>query len=164
MMRISDIKIGNRIRIDIGNLADLKDSIKRFGLLHPIVVNENNSKSKTNLKSKNQMKDIRFVESMRDLDESAFDRIICFYWEGLFYPTPEQAMNKLIESGDNKSLVLVSGIPDGKDKKSNGVLRFKKEHFEEYIESKGICDYWFVDRNNEEKFDIIFKIIKWSVS
>ena len=80
-----------------------------LGSVGGIVVNENNQKSKTNLKSNPQMRNVRFVESMRDLDESAFDRIVCFYWEGLFYPTPEEALNKLIESGDNKSLILVSG-------------------------------------------------------
>jgi 16S rRNA G966 N2-methylase RsmD len=39
---ISDIKIGPRFRKDAGDLRPLIDSIKRHGLLHPIVVSEDN--------------------------------------------------------------------------------------------------------------------------
>jgi len=42
-MKISQIKIGNRFRKDIGNLESLKDSIKEIGLLQPVVVDENNN-------------------------------------------------------------------------------------------------------------------------
>ena len=39
-MKISEIKIGNRFRKDNGNIQELADSIKKIGLLHPIVVSE----------------------------------------------------------------------------------------------------------------------------
>ena len=39
---ISDIKIGPRFRKDAGDLRPLIESIKRHGLLHPIVVSEDN--------------------------------------------------------------------------------------------------------------------------
>ena len=39
---ISNIKIGTRFRKDFGDLKPLIDSIKRHGLLHPIVVSEDN--------------------------------------------------------------------------------------------------------------------------
>jgi len=39
---ISKIVIKNRYRKDLGDLADLKNSIKEIGLLHPIVINSNN--------------------------------------------------------------------------------------------------------------------------
>lgn len=42
-MKISDIKIGNRFRKDIGNLESLKNSIKELGLLQPIVIDEKNN-------------------------------------------------------------------------------------------------------------------------
>jgi ParB family chromosome partitioning protein len=35
---LDDIKIGNRIRREIGNIEDLKDSMSRHGLLQPIVI------------------------------------------------------------------------------------------------------------------------------
>jgi ParB family chromosome partitioning protein len=35
---LNDIKIGNRIRREIGNIEDLKDSMSRHGLLQPIVI------------------------------------------------------------------------------------------------------------------------------
>jgi ParB family transcriptional regulator, chromosome partitioning protein len=39
---ISDIKVGNRFRKDLGDIDSLAQSIQDIGLLHPIVVNENN--------------------------------------------------------------------------------------------------------------------------
>jgi len=42
-MKISNIKIGNRFRKNIGNLESLKNSIKELGLLQPIVVDEKNN-------------------------------------------------------------------------------------------------------------------------
>ena len=39
---ISEIKIGDRFRKDLGNLGPLMDSIKRHGLLHPVVITEDN--------------------------------------------------------------------------------------------------------------------------
>lgn len=41
-MKINDIQIGNRFRKDLGNIEDLARSIERFGLFHPVVINENN--------------------------------------------------------------------------------------------------------------------------
>jgi ParB family transcriptional regulator, chromosome partitioning protein len=41
-MKISDIKIGNRFRKDLGDIQNLADSIREIGLLQPVVVNENN--------------------------------------------------------------------------------------------------------------------------
>jgi len=42
-MKISDIKIRNRFRKDIGELSSLKNSINEIGLLQPIVIDENNN-------------------------------------------------------------------------------------------------------------------------
>lgn len=41
-MKIKDIKIGKRIREDIGDLSSLQKSIETYGLLNPIIVNQNN--------------------------------------------------------------------------------------------------------------------------
>lgn len=41
-MLIHYIKIGKRFRKDIGDITSLADSIKNIGLLHAVVVNENN--------------------------------------------------------------------------------------------------------------------------
>jgi len=41
-LKIEDIKIGNRIRQDAGDLSQLKRSIQDVGLLTPIIVNEHN--------------------------------------------------------------------------------------------------------------------------
>jgi hypothetical protein len=40
--RISDIKVGQRFRKDLGDIKALVNSIKEIGLLHPVVINENN--------------------------------------------------------------------------------------------------------------------------
>lgn len=39
-VRIQDIKIKNRIRIDTGDISDLMESIGKYGLLNPITVTE----------------------------------------------------------------------------------------------------------------------------
>lgn len=39
---ISDIKVGERFRKDLGDLNPLAKSIREIGLLHPVVINENN--------------------------------------------------------------------------------------------------------------------------
>lgn len=39
LVRISDIKIRKRVRKDLGNLEDLKDSLRTYGLLNPITIN-----------------------------------------------------------------------------------------------------------------------------
>ena len=39
LVKIEDIKIKDRIRKDLGNLEDLKDSLRTYGLLNPITIN-----------------------------------------------------------------------------------------------------------------------------
>ncbi|MCQ2589606.1 MAG: ParB/RepB/Spo0J family partition protein [Treponema sp.] len=39
LIQISDIKIKKRVRKDLGNLDDLKDSLRTYGLLNPITIN-----------------------------------------------------------------------------------------------------------------------------
>ena len=39
LVQIKDIKIRKRVRKDLGNLEDLKDSLRTYGLLSPITIN-----------------------------------------------------------------------------------------------------------------------------
>lgn len=39
LVQIKDIKIKHRVRKDLGNLDDLKESLKTYGLLNPITLN-----------------------------------------------------------------------------------------------------------------------------
>lgn len=39
LVAIKDIKIKRRVRKDLGNLEDLKDSLRTYGLLNPITLN-----------------------------------------------------------------------------------------------------------------------------
>ena len=39
LIPIKDIKIRKRVRKDLGNLDDLKDSLRTYGLLNPITIN-----------------------------------------------------------------------------------------------------------------------------
>jgi len=39
LVAIKDIKIKKRVRKDLGNLDDLKDSLRNYGLLNPITLN-----------------------------------------------------------------------------------------------------------------------------
>ena len=40
LVQIKDIKIKKRVRKDLGNLEDLKDSLKLYGLMNPITLNK----------------------------------------------------------------------------------------------------------------------------
>lgn len=39
LVSIKDIKVKRRVRKDLGNLENLKDSLRRYGLLNPITLN-----------------------------------------------------------------------------------------------------------------------------
>ena len=39
LVQIKDIKIKKRVRKDLGNLEDLKDSMRIYGLMNPITLN-----------------------------------------------------------------------------------------------------------------------------
>ena len=39
LVSIKDIKVKNRVRKDLGDLQDLMDSLRRYGLLNPITLN-----------------------------------------------------------------------------------------------------------------------------
>lgn len=39
LVQISEIKIKHRVRKDLGNLEDLKESLRTYGLLNPITIN-----------------------------------------------------------------------------------------------------------------------------
>lgn len=39
LVSINDIKVKRRVRKDLGNLEDLKNSLRRYGLLNPITLN-----------------------------------------------------------------------------------------------------------------------------
>ena len=40
LVNIESIKIKNRVRKDLGDLAALKDSLSRYGLMNPITINK----------------------------------------------------------------------------------------------------------------------------
>ncbi len=39
LININDIKVKKRVRLDVGDLEPLKDSLRRYGLLNPITIN-----------------------------------------------------------------------------------------------------------------------------
>lgn len=40
LIKLEDIKIKKRIRVDIGDIEQLKESLNRFGLFHPIIIDD----------------------------------------------------------------------------------------------------------------------------
>ncbi|NCS94378.1 MAG: ParB N-terminal domain-containing protein, partial [Leptospira sp.] len=42
-LKISDVNIGKRVRTDYGDISALAASIQRYGLLHPIVIDDKNN-------------------------------------------------------------------------------------------------------------------------
>lgn len=43
LIKVKDVKVGDRVRKDYGKIENLAVSIRQFGLLHPIVIDENNN-------------------------------------------------------------------------------------------------------------------------
>lgn len=41
LVPVKEIKVKKRVRQDLGNLEDLKDSLRTYGLLNPITINRN---------------------------------------------------------------------------------------------------------------------------
>ena len=39
LININDLKVKKRVRLDVGDLEPLKDSLRRYGLLNPITIN-----------------------------------------------------------------------------------------------------------------------------
>jgi ParB family transcriptional regulator, chromosome partitioning protein len=40
-LKITEIKLGDRVRVDNGDLTPLRESISKVGLVNPVIVNEN---------------------------------------------------------------------------------------------------------------------------
>lgn len=134
---------------------EILDSIKAAVLV------EGNVNTKAFLKKSEQMQRVKFVDRFCDLDESAFDRIVCFCERLLSADNFKAVIDRIICSTDNRGLVLLSGVPHNERKKSNGVYRFSKSVFDDYLESKGIFEVWYFESYSPDCYDIVFRVEKY---
>jgi len=102
-MEINKIKIGKRFRKDIGDLSDLKKSIEEIGLLHPIVIDENNTliAGRRRLEVFKQLKrDIPVTKiSIKDILKGEYDENTC---RKNFVPSEAVAIWETLESKQGK--------------------------------------------------------------
>lgn len=63
LINVNEIKIKKRIRVDIGELDQLKDSLQKYGLFHPVIINDN----------KELISGFRRLESAKQLGWEAID-------------------------------------------------------------------------------------------
>jgi hypothetical protein len=122
-------------------LADLKNSTRGLAC-----VGEINKKLFSGLRS------VRSLESEKQLDDSAFDKIIAIYDDYL-------SLDDLIRAADHKGMILVSDIPRNilDDPKVAGGRKGLLMKFH----NKGIFEVWFLRGRQKGTFDLLFKVRKF---
>lgn len=90
---------------------------------------------------------IKFVPDLRELDESAFDKVLVD-WNSV--KKAERILSSVLKSCEHLGLVIVQNVSS----------RLKKNCVS-YIESKGIYDWWLLTSNNNKTFDLLFKVRKY---
>ncbi len=78
-IKVKDVKVGERLRTDYGDISALATSIQRYGLLHPIVIDEKNNliagerRLRAHIKlGKNEIECRRFSE-LNDVDKKEIE-------------------------------------------------------------------------------------------
>jgi len=122
------------------------------------VINERNAEDKLLFQRSSKFDNVRFINDINELDESAFDKVVCFFDGDLFSDQPLKIMNNLINCTDHLGLVLVKNLPTQKNNKYNSC--YSENFFTNWLNSKGVFDVWLF-RNGQYSFDLLFKVRKW---
>lgn len=78
-MKISDINIGERVRSDYGDISALANSIQRYGLLHPVVIDDKNNlvagerRLKAHVKLGKKEIEVRKFSELSDVDRKEIE-------------------------------------------------------------------------------------------
>lgn len=78
-VKIKDIKIGERVRTDYGDISALATSIQRYGLLHPIVIDENKKliagerRLKAHIKLGKKEIEVKYFKDLSDVDKKEIE-------------------------------------------------------------------------------------------
>jgi hypothetical protein len=97
------------------------------------------------------LRGVRSLDSEKQLDDGAFDKILAVYSDYL-------SLDELVRAVDHKGMILVSGVPKSlvDDPKiiggKKGLLR--KFH------NQGIFEVWFL-RGKKGTFDLLFRVRKY---
>lgn len=78
-VKIKDIKVGERVRSDYGDISALATSIQRYGLLHPIVVDEKKKliagerRLKAHAKLGKKEIEVKYLSELNDVDKKEIE-------------------------------------------------------------------------------------------
>lgn len=79
MVKIKDIKLGERARSDYGDISGLATSIQKYGLLHPIVIDEKKKliagerRLKAHIKLGRKEIEVRYFKDLNDVDKKEIE-------------------------------------------------------------------------------------------
>lgn len=127
------------------------------------VIGEQNRKVRGILQKNDNMRNVRFVYSLKEMDESAFDKVLYMYSQNSSEPEKEmkETLKSLVRVSDNMGLILIANIPLNTRERSNGVFRYDVKLFEDWLDNKGIYNRWFLRHSDDSDVcDILIKVRK----
>lgn len=106
-----------------------------------------------------ELKNVKFIDFFRDqIDENAYDKIVCLYDEYFFGKSYSKTLSVLYKAVDKNGYVLIVGVPEmaahGNKKQS------LVEQIVDWVCEKNLSDkdYWIFENSNT--YDILFKARK----
>lgn len=106
-----------------------------------------------NKKTFSDLRGVRSVDSEKQLDDGAFDKILAVYSDYL-------SLDDLIRSADHLGMVLVTNIPR-EILDDNTVVGGRKGLLMKF-NKQGIFDVWFLKNGRKGTFDLLFKVRKYA--
>lgn len=95
-------------------------------------------------RASSDLKDVRFVKSIKQLDDSVFDKLIITYTESL-------NLKSIVRVTDHRGMVLITRLPSE-----------KLEIFIKLLEKKaGIFEVWPIYGRDSRVCDVLFKVRKY---
>ncbi len=166
-MNVFDVssKLNLRSTDYVANVVVNQDLLLALSKSAKGAVGVDNDKELARVRKNPDLRDLKLIDVYRhQLDENAFDKIVCLYDPDFFKSTnPTKIFDMLWRATDKNGFVLVVGIPDGDKKKSNGVVRYQRNTLVDWVCRKNLTDGdWWIFSNPEDTntYDLLFKVRK----
>jgi hypothetical protein len=98
------------------------------------------------------LRSVRSLESEKDLDDGAFDKIVAVYSDYL-------SIDDLVRATDHFGMVLIVDIPK-EIIADPRVIGGKKGILKKFYD-RGIFEVWFLEGNQKDTFELLFKVRKY---
>ncbi len=105
------------------------------------------------------LRDLKLIDIYRSqLDENAFDKIVCIYDETFFGPNGTKILQMLCRATDRNGYFLIVGVPHfNKDRTVSIVARFVDWVCKYNLSDK---DYWIFNSEEQNSYDLLFRVRK----